>query len=453
MIEKIPGVGGAKQYNKFNINSSSKKRGGIVYEKQNLNNSKNISRKNNQQLPPPTNIISSSRKTVATSAATTNSVALNTTNLKKIKNNKNLNKNSNFNRKRNFAEVRQIKRGYRHLLGRCSDIQVGNNTTNTKNHQQKKNQDKKQRRKSSFASSSTLISSWDSIEERINLLEKFINYEYYVKSEEDATDSDFGEDFSDYCLLESDYSETEENMRRGHQHHPRFAGQRKSTVVIEDVLAALNKGDSGGASSVGDEDGISAKYITSESSSNSSSFYMDKSLDEHSFPAATSKSLDFNLNKSFDDKVSTTSPSATSSNNNIDTVVEDAEVEEKELPSKPAKSKSKSTKKKSSSTKSDTKKREKKSKSLPDGSQSLPAPEDDVETEELAKLRCTSERTEVVAERETRRNKNRCSDYPGLAFGGSIFSSDTMMKFNIIRNELHNIMKSQLKRVMQISYT
>lgn len=71
---------------------------------------------------------------------------------------------------------------------------------------------------------------------------------------------------------------------------------------------------------------------------------------------------------------------------------------------------------------------------------------DDAETLALASLRCTSERTEVVADRE-RRRKRRCSDYPGLAFGFSIFSSDTMMKFNIIRNELHNIMNTQLKRV------
>ncbi|GBP06244.1 hypothetical protein EVAR_101722_1 [Eumeta japonica] len=70
--------------------------------------------------------------------------------------------------------------------------------------------------------------------------------------------------------------------------------------------------------------------------------------------------------------------------------------------------------------------------------------DDDVQTAEWAKLRCTSEAAEIVAEREARRNKNRCADYPGLAFGRSIFSSDTM-KFNIIRNELHNIMNTQLK--------
>lgn len=73
--------------------------------------------------------------------------------------------------------------------------------------------------------------------------------------------------------------------------------------------------------------------------------------------------------------------------------------------------------------------------------------ENDPEAAEWSKLRCTNERCEVVAEREYRRQNRRCADYPGLAFGRSIFSSDTMMKLNIIRNELHNIMKTQLKRV------
>lgn len=72
--------------------------------------------------------------------------------------------------------------------------------------------------------------------------------------------------------------------------------------------------------------------------------------------------------------------------------------------------------------------------------------EEDPELEELAKLRCPSERAEVQAEREARRRK-RCADYPGLAFGCSIFSSDTMMKFSLIKNELQNITGNQLKRV------
>lgn len=72
--------------------------------------------------------------------------------------------------------------------------------------------------------------------------------------------------------------------------------------------------------------------------------------------------------------------------------------------------------------------------------------EEDPELAEFAKLRCSSERAEVQAEREARRRK-RCADYPGLAFGCSIFSSDTMMKFNLIKNELQNIKLNQLKRV------
>jgi len=76
--------------------------------------------------------------------------------------------------------------------------------------------------------------------------------------------------------------------------------------------------------------------------------------------------------------------------------------------------------------------------------------DDDAEFAELSILRCTSIRTEEIADREKRkqqRRTNRCADYPGLAFGSAAFGSETMMKFNIIKNELHNIMRSQLKRV------
>lgn len=69
------------------------------------------------------------------------------------------------------------------------------------------------------------------------------------------------------------------------------------------------------------------------------------------------------------------------------------------------------------------------------------------ETELLAKLRCPSESAEVVAEREKRRMRRRCPDYPGLALSSSVFSTETGMKFSIIRNELHNVLKPQLRRV------
>jgi len=70
---------------------------------------------------------------------------------------------------------------------------------------------------------------------------------------------------------------------------------------------------------------------------------------------------------------------------------------------------------------------------------------------DFAGLICSSKRTEEINEQEKKkqqRREKRCPDYPGLAFGAPLgFGSDTMMKFNIIKNELHNIMRSQLKRV------
>lgn len=88
-----------------------------------------------------------------------------------------------------------------------------------------------------------------------------------------------------------------------------------------------------------------------------------------------------------------------------------------------------------------------------EGSSQSDAENEDPEQEELAKLRCKSESSEAVAEREARRRRRRCADYPGLAFGSSIFSSDTMMRFSVIGNELHNIMSTQLKRVCQYVYS
>lgn len=58
--------------------------------------------------------------------------------------------------------------------------------------------------------------------------------------------------------------------------------------------------------------------------------------------------------------------------------------------------------------------------------------EDDEETAELSRLRCTSLRTEEIAEKEKQkkeRRQNRCADYPGLAFGSTGFGSETMMKY------------------------
>ncbi|CAB4064493.1 TPM1 [Lepeophtheirus salmonis] len=84
----------------------------------------------------------------------------------------------------------------------------------------------------------------------------------------------------------------------------------------------------------------------------------------------------------------------------------------------------------------------------PPSSEKSSPDDDDEETVELSRLRCTSVRTEETQEKQKEeRRKNRCADYPGLAFGSAMFGSDTMMKFNVIKNELHNIMRSQLRRV------
>ena len=58
----------------------------------------------------------------------------------------------------------------------------------------------------------------------------------------------------------------------------------------------------------------------------------------------------------------------------------------------------------------------------------------DAETVALSRLRCTSIRTEEIADREKQKKErreqrqNRCADYPGLAFGSAAFGSETMMK-------------------------
>lgn len=80
------------------------------------------------------------------------------------------------------------------------------------------------------------------------------------------------------------------------------------------------------------------------------------------------------------------------------------------------------------------------------GTNKRAASKDDLldEKENQEDLTCSSEPTEVLNEREKRRSVG----YPGLAFGFSIFSSNTMMRFRLISNELHNIQNVQLKRVI-----
>ena len=88
------------------------------------------------------------------------------------------------------------------------------------------------------------------------------------------------------------------------------------------------------------------------------------------------------------------------------------------------------------------------SQQLNDGDDENSIQDDSPEMIQISSLRCSSIQTEVIAER--RKRGNRKSGYPGLAFGSSIFSSGTLMKFNIIANELHNIQNVQLKQVQKL---
>lgn len=277
--------------------------------------------------------------------------------------------------------------------------------------------------------------------------------------------------------------------KRGHQHHPRQSGTRRSNVPAVEVIAALR--------------GETLPYhhhpLTDDQSldvDNNNVVIVAQTVGPATEPACTPvlSTIDINSRRDLHDIVggsatnASPSPPPHNDNNNCDTnvlkqkqqlevdaircdvdvlsnviiaddIVGSSPVEvpvKKIRKSKPKPSQDPLNPNAGSRTKSTELKRRKKQLNIPreerpplEGAAATDEPdiENDPEAAEWLKLRCTSERTEVVAEREYRRQNRRCADYPGLAFGRSIFSSDTMMKFNIIRNELHNIMNTQLKRV------
>lgn len=279
--------------------------------------------------------------------------------------------------------------------------------------------------------------------------------------------------------------------KRGHQHHPRQSGTRRSNVPAVEVIAALR--------------GETVPYhhpLTDDQSldvDNNNVVIVAQTIRSEAEPAYTPvlSTIDINSRRDLHDIVggsaisnASPSPPPHNDNNNCDTNVPKQQQQQQldnainydvvdvlsnviiandidgsspiDVPikkirkSKPKPSQDPLNPTAGSRTKPTELKRRKKQLNTPreerpplEGAAATDEPdiENDPEAAEWLKLRCTSERTEVVAEREYRRQNRRCADYPGLAFGRSIFSSDTMMKFNIIRNELHNIMNTQLKRV------
>lgn len=69
--------------------------------------------------------------------------------------------------------------------------------------------------------------------------------------------------------------------------------------------------------------------------------------------------------------------------------------------------------------------------------------------EDFANLVCTSKSNEEFSKIQRRRKglDQPNNIFPGLCLGASMFQSNSMMKFNIIGNEIHNIINVQLKRV------
>lgn len=251
--------------------------------------------------------------------------------------------------------------------------------------------------------------------------------------------------------------------KRGHQHHVRHSGTRRSNVPVDEVIAAL-RAEFLPTDSVDSEDvvmqtapgnRVALTEIPTNARTQTQSDLSDSNNNVNSNlpPLAQAQSQGDNNNNHGDEDVSICSDLSESTASNSS---HSKKVKTKRDGSK------RSTKKRESPS-SEHRKRKPRPTDPPKGERpplegaadndtnSGDPPDADIENDpeaaEWSKLRCTSERTEVVAEREYRRQNRRCADYPGLAFGRSIFSSDTMMKLNIIRNELHNIMKTQLKRV------
>ncbi|XP_075145042.1 tropomyosin 1 isoform X6 [Haematobia irritans] len=260
--------------------------------------------------------------------------------------------------------------------------------------------------------------------------------------------------------------------RRGHQHHPRFSGTRRPNVPpnVQEILAALYKSNETECASqlpaLADVEG--------QFDDSSLVNYPDEPEDDPEMAQRIKASLNLPLTDSVTTSMGSNSPTPTDDSSMLDEGMAQTSTSASSSTIQPLKEKKSKTKRDKADKNSSDASKEKKSKrskkdktkrasacldstgevtaatSISDVAsatdEGIAIDDDDVQSAEWANLRCTSEAAEIVAEREARRNKNRCADYPGLAFGRSIFSSDTMMKFNIIRNELHNIMNTQLKR-------
>lgn len=252
--------------------------------------------------------------------------------------------------------------------------------------------------------------------------------------------------------------------KRGHQHHPRLAGTRRSNVPLDEVIAVL-RGEPLPENHQNNDSATVPQHIEVQTIAQQPAEDCNRNVLSN---ITNNIAVDMVQTTDVDNNpIHETSALSCVDNNNHDSdvvIVPELPVSTKirKVRSKPSQESTGTSKSSKSGTPEHKRRKKLPAVAVVDAmliSEERPPIEgaasdeldfeNDPDAAEWAKLRCTSERTEVVAEREYRRQNRRCADYPGLAFGRSIFSSDTMMKFNIIRNELHNIMKTQLKRVGQ----
>lgn len=224
--------------------------------------------------------------------------------------------------------------------------------------------------------------------------------------------------------------------RRGHQNHPRNVGNRTSNIATSEIIQALKEGRNLETLFVQPQQLAATSEPPQDTMSRLSGLAESPTCDE-TRRESTSNTISSSSSQLSKAKRNSSSSSLAS------TPSEKSEKQQQQQQLKKAKNSDAKRKKRTKTA--DIHRMERPAAEGAEQEQAV-IEDDDEETAEWSKLRCTSERTEVIAERENRRQK-KCADYPGLAFARSIFSSDSMMKFNIIRNELQNIMNNQLRRV------
>lgn len=252
-------------------------------------------------------------------------------------------------------------------------------------------------------------------------------------------------------------------MRRGHQHHPRFSGQRKSTVSIDEVIAALRDQE------FSDQKEPETPPLTpnsTESQKSSPKFFRDRqspsndkvkyrkrrsgNFDDQSGSSVHSSPSNRRRPRSFYDSPGSKPSGDTTVKKSVNDRLHfhQRRSDEELSPPEVEKSSPKKTRSQRKSTKVTPTSRIKtpsESENNPKRHSKKKAVQNE-DNEDWSKLRCTSELSEAVAEKEKRRSKKKNADDLETIFAEAVFRSDTLMRLNIIKNELHNIQKSQLRR-------